>query len=155
MNKEKVRELIRDVENNVAYGKSRDEIITEWLEQNQPEPVVVGLSDEQKADFVEYVYRNRWIEIKETLNNWLKTQTFSQPQPHLINSSVYAEIYRDYKGVKKELEQLKAQQFQPDLLEALIELFSVTVLSKENIDAMEKARAAIAKATGVTYVSNS
>ena len=82
MNKEKVRELIRDVENNVAYGKSRDEIITEWLEQNQPEPVVVGLSDEQKADFVEYVYRNRWIEIKETLNNWLKTQTFSQPQPH-------------------------------------------------------------------------
>ena len=155
MNKEKVRELIRDVENNVAYGKSRDEIITEWLEQNQPEPVVVGLSDEQKADFVEYVYRNRWIEIKETLNNWLKTQTFSQPQPHLINSSVYAEIYRDYKGVKKELEQLKAQQFQPDLLEALIELFSVTVLSKENIDAMEKARAAIAKATGGTYVSNS
>ena len=154
MNKERIRELAEEIYKQPTL-RYRIEMLEEWLEQNQPEPVVVGLSDEQKADFVEYVYRNRWIEIKETLNNWLKTQTFSQPQPHLINSSVYAEIYRDYKGVKKELEQLKAQQFQPDLLEALIELFSVTVLSKENIDAMEKARTAIAKATGRTNDSNS
>jgi hypothetical protein len=49
----------------------------EQVEHNQ---VVVGLSEEQKADFVEYVYHTRWIEIKETLNNWLKTQTFAHDE---------------------------------------------------------------------------
>ena len=81
MNKERIRELAEEIYKQPTL-RYRIEMLEEWLEQNQPEPVVVGLSDEQKADFVEYVYRNRWIEIKETLNKWLKTQTFSQPQPH-------------------------------------------------------------------------
>jgi hypothetical protein len=36
----------------------------------------------------------------------------------------------------------------PDLLDALIDLFTVTNVNNENIDALDKARTAITKATG-------
>ena len=42
---EKVRELVDTLFNNPV--DTHTEIITEWLEQNQPETEVVGLSDEQ------------------------------------------------------------------------------------------------------------
>ena len=70
------------------------------------------------------------------------------------DGEVIAQMVGDFSRNEKE-NHAKLIAAAPDLLEALIELFSVTVLSKENIDAMEKARTAIAKATGSTNDSNS
>ena len=46
MNKEKVRELAQDLR-CAEDVNGAEEMITEWLEENPIDPVVVGLSDEQ------------------------------------------------------------------------------------------------------------
>lgn len=213
IDKEKVRELAYLlIGRDTGSVDSKCKIITEWLEQNQPEPVVVGLSDEQVLDLVYYFSHNMhtppidtghalesWLktqtfvqpEVKEVavglsdeqvrdlasvvssvdyddfhttrydvlIQNYLKTQTFTQPEttvvglsdeqvnafacyyglstteqsklrcelkkwlntqifvhsePPLSNEQVYGELYQEYQDVKKEIEQLKSQQFQPN-----------------------------------------
>jgi hypothetical protein len=65
---------------------SKCKIITEWLEQNQPKPVVVGLSKNQVLSLSEclsdkcndYSFRN-WIE------HWLVQQEFSHPSAKTLD----------------------------------------------------------------------
>ena len=83
MNKEKVRELVTLVYSEV-FNPNREDVVMEWFEQNPVEPVVVGLSDEQIIILGE-VIRSRPNE-SETLviHDWLKTQTFAQPEPIVV-----------------------------------------------------------------------
>lgn len=81
VNKEKVRELEERVRAEPAQ-KYRVEMIERWLEQNQPQPVVVGLTDEQVDKFA------TWYGLSTTeqrrlycdLKKFLLTQTFALPQ---------------------------------------------------------------------------
>jgi hypothetical protein len=74
---DKVRELSNSLD--YAYGKLREGVITEWLEQNQPSPIVVGLSDEQ-VDELSYLLEYVEWGYKGVIHNYLKTQTLIQPQ---------------------------------------------------------------------------
>ena len=49
IDKEKVVKLAMKLRN--SYVNQYENVINEWLEQNQPEPVAVGLSDDQFMDF--------------------------------------------------------------------------------------------------------
>lgn len=120
MNKEKVRELATELATVLkkAHHLNYYEHIKIWLEQNQPEPVIVGLSDEQVKELVEVLYNKTDVsnphEPEFHIKKWLKKQTFAQPESILSNNQVYSELYQEYMVVKSELEQLKSQQFTPD-----------------------------------------
>ena len=77
MTPEKIRVLADTLFNNPV--DTHIEIITSWLEQNPVDPVVIGLSDEQVD---ELSYRLEYVEwgYKMVIHNYLKTQTFAQPQ---------------------------------------------------------------------------
>lgn len=83
MNKEKVRELVEELR-----GLDTDEYEAEiiyWLEQNQPSPQVVGLSDEQVKELTTHFVcerpkANSTKEVHGVITNYLKTQTFAQPR---------------------------------------------------------------------------
>jgi hypothetical protein len=74
--------VILDCHGNGGYLKALG-ISRKWLEQNHPEPVVVGLSDEQVESLTDYI-------------GWLKTQTFTQPQqfqPNWDDAPEWAEYF--------------------------------------------------------------
>jgi hypothetical protein len=88
MNKDKVRELVNSVLTATVLRKQSVEIehiIKEWLEQNQPETIVVGLSDEQIKELCNLLTNKHnftwYLEVKE----WQKTRTFSPPEEFKIN----------------------------------------------------------------------
>jgi hypothetical protein len=116
MNKDKVRELV-DAIFLGAHTQAEYKRAERWLEQNQPEPVVVGLSDEQVRDLAGVVSSVDYDDFHTTrydvlIQNYLKTQTFAQSvefsSGELADS--YQSLYEDFRKVKKELEQLKLQQ---------------------------------------------
>ena len=58
-------------------------LLTEWFKQNPIVPVAVGLSDGQMQDLAHYFSHNMHTHPNDTeqeVENWLKTQTFAQPQ---------------------------------------------------------------------------
>src|SRR5574343_174040 len=113
VDKEKVRELASRLD--FSYGKLREEIITEWLEQNQHKPVVVGLSDEQVDNLVAYMRKEGFLSFLVPHNlyikDWLKTQTFShynnEGKVYELDSSVtdYREAYDSVAGSFVSLEE--------------------------------------------------
>ena len=127
IDKEKVRELAIELYKCSVTIENNERIITEWLEQNQPEPIVVGLSDEQVESltthldcFLEGILTKK-DDIKFTIKDWLKTQTFVQPaslsedvaEIYALESEVKSkELYIN--ALEKELEQLKSQQLKPN-----------------------------------------
>lgn len=80
MNKEKVRELVVLLRRVPSIDFEYN--INKWLEQNQPEPVVVGLSDKQMADFGAFVYGfdKSAEKLENMLRDWHSRQTFTQPE---------------------------------------------------------------------------
>ena len=131
MNKEKVRELIIGIR---GFYTSEDAMgmALKWLEQNQSEPVVVGLSDEQVYSLYDYL-ANAENGFVVAYKEWAKTQTFAQQ----YKTDGFAEMQLDEAGIeyrelqsrydqlggdfialngeyvkaRNELEQLKSQQF--------------------------------------------
>ena len=144
MNKEKVRELAYLlIGRDTGSVDSKCKIITEWFEQNPVEPVVVGLSDEQIIILGE-VIRSRPNE-SETLviRDWLKTQTFAQP-----NTLLEYQLDAARKEIKRveslNADLLKSQQILPDLLESLIGLLDENMTEVEIAYWREKSIKAIA-----------
>ena len=96
IDKEKVRELADLI---VCSFRDPYEIITEWLEQNQPSPVVVGLSDEQVEDLASDL--DSW-NIGDTdgfifhIKEWLKAQTFVQPESKEVVVGLSDEQVKDF-----------------------------------------------------------
>ena len=90
MNKVFTEKQIRELANVARLGASSNFIddhikaITKWLEQNQIEPVVVGLSDEQVSELSDFIsddeYRHTSKLRTDVIHESLKTQTFAQPQ---------------------------------------------------------------------------
>jgi hypothetical protein len=87
---EQICELVKFVFEASVYRPSWvEKRIIEWLEQNQPAPQVVGLSDEQieslsvslKMNNLSSAYRS--TTEKSVIKEWLKTQTFTH-QPELV-----------------------------------------------------------------------
>ena len=87
MNKEKVRKL---AEKLALLGGRADEnelILLGWLEQNQPEPVVVGLSDLQIDELHDAIHYNEsentgeYLPYSGVIREYIKTQTFAQVEP--------------------------------------------------------------------------
>ena len=82
IDKERVFKLATKLKN--SYFNQYEDAITEWLEQNQPETEVVGLSDEQIKALTVCLFNNAnktmtWTEKTETvIRDFLKTQTFSR-----------------------------------------------------------------------------
>lgn len=120
IDKDKVREICRLYWD--AKEGTEDELITQLLEQNQPSPVVVGLSDEQLRSLHKARYRD-YLSLTDFVNNydqWAKTQTFTQPEVTKLEKELadvqiaYIDLQRYSSEIKKELEQLKSQQFKPD-----------------------------------------
>ena len=76
-------EKVRELYNLLHFCRKDDElsVFLKWLEQNQPSPVVVGLSDEQVEDLASDL--DSW-NIGDTdgfifhIKEWLKIQTFAQ-----------------------------------------------------------------------------
>ena len=85
IDKQKVREL----RHLVMKSDGADNVViafTEWLEQNLPEPIVVGLSDEQIGIFGEcFDYSRSADDAEIQLTGFLKTETFAQPQKFTPN----------------------------------------------------------------------
>lgn len=62
---------------------SKCKIITEWLEQNPVEPVVVGLSDDNVWSLAEAFVDDNALTMQEMFDSygeWAKTQAFAQPE---------------------------------------------------------------------------
>ena len=76
---EKVRELSERLYHcRLSY---RVDAITEWLEQNHPEPVVVGLSDKQVVELHQALSIAPPERMpKAVIKDYLRTQTFTQPE---------------------------------------------------------------------------
>lgn len=104
IDKEKLTKLCESYACNILHG---DSIIEEWLEKNQPEPVVVGLSDEQSLKLAEYICfytQNKNTDYKWLIDAWLSKQTFAHPDKLLE---------RQFNLAMEELEHLKSQQQKP------------------------------------------
>lgn len=70
-------EKVRDLLHVTATG--RVSLITQWLDQNQPEPVVVGLSDEQINEFFDNIKSlTNSPSFRTQLRDYQKKQTFTQ-----------------------------------------------------------------------------
>lgn len=87
MNKTFTPEKVRELSGKLYHCPLpvRENVIAEWLEENQPEPVVVGLSDEQVYEISRCaceigfdVGRTSIQNIIDIVSNYLKTQTFTQ-----------------------------------------------------------------------------
>ena len=86
IDKEKVRELCIRLRNEVIPSDF-EFVVSKWLEQNQPEPVVVGLTDEQVWELAKKILVADAEVIcatigtySEAINEYLETQTFTQVQ---------------------------------------------------------------------------
>lgn len=82
---ETVRELAKMLlGRDTGSLESKCKIITQWLEQNQPAPYVVGLSGDQVASLADTLndadYEYHFKSLSEIITEWLKTQTFTQTQ---------------------------------------------------------------------------
>jgi hypothetical protein len=80
MNDEKIKSLV-----NAIIGYKNEEtlllMITRWFEKNPIEPIVTGLSDEQVSQFAFRYYESPIpVRVDIALTNYLKTQTFTQPE---------------------------------------------------------------------------
>lgn len=81
IDKERVHALAKELRR--CQFNFYEEIITEWLEQNQPEPIVTGLTDEQIKDLACVVSSVDYDDFHTTrydvlIQNWFKKQTFTQ-----------------------------------------------------------------------------
>lgn len=106
--KEKVKELCDSYACNILHG---DSIIEKWLAENQPEPAVIGLSDEQILDFGREQYGDNWecdCFVRQFME-WQKTQTFAQP----ASFPQFDEKCKEVERLTLELEQLKLQLLKP------------------------------------------
>lgn len=108
IDREKVNSLVTKLKN--IPSKDIENELLHWLEQNHPEPVVVGLSNDQVAVLAVRICGSQAtvaaLGIDKIINTFLDTQTFIQPEPPPSNKNMYEELYHE---VKKELE-----QFTPD-----------------------------------------
>ena len=142
-NKEKIRELIAYLD--CVNLDKREQVITEWLEQNPVEPVVVGLSDEQVHSLAYYIGNGDYDNLKWSISIWQRGQKFAQPKVKevpvgLSDAQVdsyrekYMSLYDDYQSLlvdkmiaDKEIEQLKSQKFSPDWDDAPIPATEATI----------------------------
>ena len=144
-----MRELFKHLES--SRDCEHDGIIERWLEQNHltsQEVKVVGLSDYQIRELaIELEFETtdncERDEFEVIIKNWLKTQTFAQPNESLIADNLtlakeleqlkansddegdkdsykekYHWIYDAYSKAMYEIEQLKSKQQKPDWLNA-------------------------------------
>lgn len=103
-NPEKVRELAYKLANFTGGNTPKIEsYLFEWLEQNQPKSIVVGLSDEQVSDFYQSYFPNKhlWMNFLSMYKDWQKDQTFAIPQvygdshrPNWDDAPENAELYQ-------------------------------------------------------------
>ena len=116
IDKEKVRELAIELYKCSVTIENNERLITEWLEQNQPEPIVVGLSDEQVEMLSRYVMKRSVTKsVKEVITEYLKTQTFAQPSEAFTAAMEEVSIRdEEIERLKTELEQLKSSQLKPN-----------------------------------------
>jgi hypothetical protein len=78
MNKEKFANCVID---SILSNRDGFKLLFEkWFEQNPQEPVAVGLSDEQVADFMDTWNDSERYYAVGVYRDWAKTQTFTQPQ---------------------------------------------------------------------------
>ena len=113
IDKQKVRELAKFIfANNTKL--SVEDSIAEWLEQNLPEPVVVGLSDKQVLDLSEIIFDETGCGITHVIEKWQKTQTFAQTEVKEVTSKNVAES----KAVEEEVVERSPQQFKPNWADA-------------------------------------
>lgn len=80
MNKEQIEKLAKFITDQLHIGHTPRFSLKSWFEQHPQEPVVVGLSDEQKDGILKlFAYdSDEYMEYAEKLRNYLKTQTFTQ-----------------------------------------------------------------------------
>lgn len=109
IDKEKVRELLFKILS--VNSEMDDKVIDEWLEQNQPEPVVVGLSDEQIISLGNF-YESTGDTFFEIVKEWQKTQTFAQPEITKLEKEI-AEMQISYIDLQRYCSELKSQQLKP------------------------------------------
>lgn len=84
IDKEKVRELAETLKN--SYVNRYENVITEWLEQNQPEPVVVWLSDE-KAE-LEQLKSPNWDDAPENADEVCVTLHWSDKDSNIVKQTI-------------------------------------------------------------------
>lgn len=122
MNKEKIDDLANYIWEGGLHLADIKGSIEEWFEQNPQEPVV-GLTDEQCDIFGGIIDDEEGTNyVGKYLKEWLKTQDFAEPCTCGINlGEVRDNLHKDFLSVcrernnlQDELEQLKAQQFQPN-----------------------------------------
>ena len=108
IDKEKVRQLAIELYKCSMTPQNNERLITEWLEQNQPEPVVVGLSGEQVGFLSFYLYGTTddrgWFE--EQYKSWRKTQTFAQGDWR----EMYDRLHIDYNLLLAELKEYRIRE---------------------------------------------
>jgi hypothetical protein len=75
---ERLAKLIHQKSMNLTLFEA-ETLIANWFKNNPVEPVVVGLTDEQVADFVKHWSSGMSDSITE-YHEWAKTQTFAQSQ---------------------------------------------------------------------------
>ena len=112
---EKVRELSKRMVDQLHIGHTPFFILSEWLEQNPIEPVVVGLSDEQVDKFERSLsYKSGGFVV--LLRDFLRTQTFAQTRAFDDSelSEKYMTLYDDYQSLLIDFSLQKKQQFLPN-----------------------------------------
>ena len=108
-------------------------LFEQWFEQNPQEPVVVGLTDEQKKNLIKRFADNFGIQryrVEQSFNDLYKNLTFESNEESIAATRLYHAA--------------------PDLLEALTDLFNDVMylgFADECDDSFQKASRAIAKAT--------
>lgn len=90
ISKEKVRELAKFIAKEqskkaLVYWSEIENNIKEWLEHSQPEPVVVGLSDEQIDNLSLFILKHPNIPYAWELKEWLKTQPKVKQVPVVLS----------------------------------------------------------------------
>lgn len=113
MNKEKVRELSEFVIGHQATKITIESLITQWIEQNHPEPVVVGLSDEQVNDLSVTMKWEAGCNEGVVFLKWIKTQSFAQPN-YEAEAKYRLALAESNRKLGDLQEELKSQQFTPD-----------------------------------------
>jgi len=118
---------------NLSSEKAIDrvaETIDKWLGDNEPEPVVVGLSDNQVSLLAEELYKETSgvviFELEKHIASFIKTQTFTQPSEAFKAAMVEVDIRNqeieklkaEIVALEEENTKLKAQQFEVDWSDA-------------------------------------
>ena len=124
MNKEKVRELADYMFFNMPIYTRQHAFnaITEWLEQtNLVEKNMFDWTDGEVEGFAIELVGEGFSNLHEVIANlqsmfkaMRRDFDKAKSKPSLSNGQVYSELYQEYQDVKKELEQLNSQQFQPN-----------------------------------------